>query len=368
MASIDMLNSGKFRVRFMSSSTTGAACPDRRQTRTFPTLEDAERFRDLLDRARDSAPAEDSRGTAPASLHRFDRFAQQWFETHATVIKPATSWKYLGYINKHLIPTFGLLMVEEITKGMIQGWQTGALNEGMSPRTLQYNRTILNMIFNAAVEDGLIGLNPSRTVRAPKVPTKEIRLFTEPEIVLLTQAMEPRFRSFVPLGAYCGLRIGELLTLRLEDLDMSTGMIHVRRSLTRDIRGRQVVGPPKSETSRRSLSMPPVAIRSLAKHIESGYVGRDTSIFSGAVSRQAIRDTDFRNRYWRKACQNAGVRRANPHDLRHTAVSLWIKAGASPKLVAARAGHSSVNFVFNTYGHLFDNEDADLAARLGQGL
>jgi integrase len=83
--------------------------------------------------------------------------------------------------------------------------------------------------------------------------------------------------------------------------------------------------------------------------------------------RQAVRPTLFRRRFWAPAAETAGLAPLRIHDLRHTAVSLWIANGADPKRVAVLAGHTSVVVVLDRYGHLYPEQDDELIERLERG-
>jgi hypothetical protein len=123
-----------------------------------------------------------------------------------------------------------------------------------------------------------------------------------------------------------------------------------------------VVGPPKTRVSRRKVSLPLGVMEELAIHLRAP--GRPTDQVFKALGGGQLRISNFRCKIWRPAVADANLAGLRIHDLRHMAVALWIAAGASPKEVAARAGHTSVSFVLDRYGHLFPEADTALRARL----
>jgi integrase len=127
-------------------------------------------------------------------------------------------------------------------------------------------------------------------------------------------------------------------------------------------KGKLVVGPPKTKASRRKVSLPLGVMEELADHLRAP--GRPTDQVFKAQGGGQLRISNFRRNIWRPAVADANLAGLRIHDLRHTAVALWIAAGASPKEVAARAGHTSVSFVLDRYGHLFPEADTALRARL----
>jgi integrase len=126
--------------------------------------------------------------------------------------------------------------------------------------------------------------------------------------------------------------------------------------------GRLHVGPPKTRASRRTVGLPRAVVEELAAHLATP-APPDAFVFT-APKGGPLRVIAFRARIWRPATRNAGLDGLRIHDLRHTAVALWIAAGANPKEVAARAGHTSVSFTLDRYGHLYPESDAALRDRL----
>ena len=122
------------------------------------------------------------------------------------------------------------------------------------------------------------------------------------------------------------------------------------------------VGPPKTRASRRTVGLPRFVVEELAVHLAD--VGDPEAFVFTAPQGGLLRLPAFRARVWRPAVAAAGLEGLRIHDLRHTAVALWIAAGANPKEVSARAGHSSVSFTLDRYGHLYPEADAALRDRL----
>jgi integrase len=129
-----------------------------------------------------------------------------------------------------------------------------------------------------------------------------------------------------------------------------------------EVAGKLQVGPPKTRASRRTIGLPRAVVNVLAEHLATG--GQPADFVFTNPQGGPLRIAGFRYRIWRPATTAAGLEGLRIHDLRHTAVALWIAAGASPKEVAVRAGHSSVSFTLDRYGHLYPESDASLRDRL----
>ena len=209
---------------------------------------------------------------------------------------------------------------------------------------------VLAKIMGAAVDAGMIAQSPCRRIPLPRVEREEMRFLDPAEVNRLADAIDDRYRALVLLGAYGGLRIGELAGLRRRRVDL--------------LRSTVSVGPPKTRASRRVVGLPRRVVGEVEHHL-GRHVANDPGAFLfTAPPGRTLRVSAFRARIWRPATAAAGLESVRIHDLRHTAVALWIAAGASPKEVAARAGHTSVRVVLDTYCGLYPKQDTGLRGRL----
>jgi integrase len=144
-------------------------------------------------------------------------------------------------------------------------------------------------------------------------------------------------------------------------VDLAAGTVQVVEVIT-EPKGTQHVGPPKTRAGRRTVGLPRFVVDVVAELL-AGPGEPEDYVFAGPQG-GVLRVSLFRSRFWRPAVQAAGLDGLRIHDLRHTAVALWIAAGANPKEVAARAGHASVSFTLDRYGHLYPEADLSLRDRL----
>jgi integrase len=175
--------------------------------------------------------------------------------------------------------------------------------------------------------------------------------------------VESRFRALVLLVAYGGLRFGELAGLRRSRIDLLRGRVVVAETLI-DVDGELSFGPPKTKRSRRTVPLPRRIVHELERHLEE-YVAPtpDALVFTGPKGAR-LRRAGFRRIWWRPAVAAAGVPGLKFHELRHTFVALWVAAGANAKEVSVRAGHSSVTFTLDRYGHLCEDHEDRIPERL----
>ncbi len=126
-----------------------------------------------------------------------------------------------------------------------------------------------------------------------------------------------------------------------------------------DVGGHPYFGPPKTRAGQRTVPLPRVVADPLAEHLRT-YDRRPDDLVFTAPEGGPVQLNVWRQRFWAPAVRKAGLVHLRPHDLRHTAVALWMAAGANPKEVAARAGHTSVSFTLDRYGHLLPGSEQRL--------
>jgi integrase len=257
-----------------------------------------------------------------------------------------------------ILPHFGDVPIGQVRAADVAAWKMELLG-AKSPATVSKALTLFKSMLNDAVRDGLLPANPITGVKLPSIEREEMRFLTPGELLRLADAIDPRYRALVFVGGYGGLRIGELAGLRTNRIDMLRGVIDVAEQVV-EVGGKLSVGPLKTRTARRRVKLPRFVVEELAAHLtkvqgELVFPSPD----GGLLSR-----TRFRTRVWLPATRVAGLDGLRPHDLRHTAVSLWIATGANPKEVARRAGHTSVRTVFDVYGHLLPDADDGLVDAL----
>jgi integrase len=330
----------------------------REHSKTFVRKVDAERFAVEVEHAK-------SRGAwVDPTLGRitFAAWLDQWWTT-TTNLRASTQARDEASLRVHAAPRFGRMPLATIRQIDVRAWVADLAGQGLKPATIVKAYQLFSKVMAAAVDAGILAQSPCRRIPLPKVEQDEKRFLTPAEIARLASIIEPRFRALVLVGAYGGLRIGELAGLRRAHVDPDRGTVTVLEIAT-DISGRLVFGPPKTRAARRTVSLPAPVAEELERHLTI-YAEPDSDglVFTGAKG-AALRATNFRRRTWRSAVRAAEFDGLRVHDLRHTAVALWIAAGASPKEVARRAGHTSVKTVLDVYGHLYDEADVALRERL----
>lgn len=331
----------------------------------FTSRKKADKALDELLAAAEAVP--DRPGGLPP---RYVDWVETWWADRASLdLKPSTKARYKFRFTKYLIPTFGHLHLDEITPLRVEDWLRLLQRNGVAATSRRDLVSLLGQTLEAAVRVNKLASNPCRSIdrrRLLKVrrDPHRIRVLEQDEVAKLREAIDPRYRALVTVGVYCGLRIGEMAALHPNDIDLVERLIHVRRTVAEGEKGGQYLSDTtKTEAGARSVTMPVFVANELAAHMADH--PHPEFVFASPRGHM-LRLSDWRSHKWRPAVRAAGIAKATPHDLRHTAVSLWAKAGVSPIDIAKRAGHKSASAVMDLYGHFFKDSDRELADRLDE--
>jgi integrase len=331
--------------------------PDRKQrSQTFRKRADADRFFRTVE-------ADVIRGTwVDPTAGRI--LLSEWADRCANTtvdLRPTTRARDDATYRNHVKPAFGDLPLSVIDHLAVTEWIAELNAKGLAPATVQKAHQVLSKIMRAAVDSGKLNGSPCERIKLPKIEREEMRFLGPDEIATLAGAIDKRYRALVLLGAYGGLRAGEMFGLRRGRVDLLRGNVDVAE-IAVEVRGHFFYGPPKTRAGRRTVPLPRSVVDVLTTHcaelVEPG------ALVFPAPQGGTIRASMFRRRIWTPACIAAGLGQLTKvegkehyeglrlHDLRHSAVALWITAGASAKEIATRAGHTSVSVVLDRYGHL----------------
>jgi integrase len=289
-------------------------------------------------------------------------WVEEWWTTTQN-LRPSARRRDRGYLDRYVLPTFADFSLAELRQLDVRAWAADLSSRGLAPATVVKAYQLLGKVMSAAVDGGLIAANPCRRVPLPKVEREEMRFLAPADLAALADVIHPRYRALVLLAGYGGPRIGELAGLRRGRVDVLRAKVDIAEICT-ESEGHLYFGPPKTKAGRRIVSVPRFLADELGTHLGQWVEPDPKAFVFAAPDGGPLRATSWRARFWRPAVTSGGLQPLRPHDLRHTAVALWIAQGANPKHVAALAGHSSVAFTLDRYGHLFDDADDALMGRL----
>lgn len=336
------------------------------RSRTFRLRKEAERYERAQHTAIDQGLWVDPR----SGRVTLATWTAEWQRT-VVHLRPTTRRIYDANLRNHVLPELGEIELAKLTPSILRGWLAGLTTKvGGHGRTLalgsvaQAYRT-LSRVLAAAVDNELLGRNPLRGVKPPRVEAEPMRFLAHDEVATLAAAMDPRYKALVFVAAYSGLRAGELIALRRKHVDLLHRTITVVEQV-QSISGRHVTSVPKSSAGRRSVPLPGVVAAALevqlANHAEPGTEGLVFPAPEGGF----LRLENFRKRVWTPATVAAGVAPLRVHDLRHTCASLAIAAGADVKVLQRMLGHASAALTLDRYGHLLPGQAQSVADRLDE--
>jgi integrase len=224
-----------------------------------------------------------------------------------------------------------------------------------SPSIVHRAYGVLNGILKQAVKDGRLSRNPATGVDSlPRRRTRRRRRYlTQDELRRVADASGSR-RSLVLTLGYCGLRWGEAVALKVEDVDLERRRITVHRSAV-EVHGQLHISPPKTDAGTRLVPLPAIVVEALRPEL----AGRRPSalVFPGPTGdyMRRVRASAGSKSWWKTALTTAGVETMVLHDLRHTAASIAVNAGGNVKSVQRMLGHASAAMTLDRYADLFDD-------------
>jgi integrase len=289
----------------------------------------------------------------------FGRLAVDWICTEVrSTCKPSTQTDYRSILINHVLPVLGPLEVREITQLAVKDLLLRKLNEGKAKSTVVHIRNVISGVLNRAVAAGIIGANPAIGIKKlgrGKPRDEDVRPFTAKELKALLRVIMDRWKRYYPRVAtlaMAGLRAGEALGLRWEDLDFAGQVIHVRRSLSRMVLGDTKGGKTRVVDMSRKLDgiLQEHRLERKKEALANGWtMGREMVFVNGLGGPVDI--NPFRAGVWVKALALSGQGHRRIHDLRHTYATMRIAKGDNIADVSKQLGHHSIKFTLDQYYH-----------------
>jgi integrase len=350
------LPSGRFQARYRVESVLHAA------PRTFATKREADAFLAETRVAIDRGSWVDS--TAGSITLR--AYSQRWLADRVQ-LRPRTREQYEGLLRLHVLPELGDASLVDLSPARIRTWYASLLREdtpGASTTAKSYR--LLRTILGTALEDGLLSRNPCVIKGAGIERPSERPVATIEQVYALAGAIEPRFRALVLLATFAGLRLGELIALRREHLDLLHASVRVVEQIQELADGTRHTGPPKSDAGTRTVAIPKALIPELEAHLARYSVPRPDGLVFPGTRQQPLRRGTLQAA-WSRARRAVGVEEMHFHDLRHTGNTLAAAAGASTKELMARMGHASARAAL-IYQHAVRERDVAIAGALSDAI
>jgi integrase len=285
-------------------------------------------------------------------------------------VRQRTYERYEQLVRVHIVPALGRLKLKNVTPAHVRGLCRSKLEDGLAPRTVQYIHRTLSKALEQAVNDGLIPRNAASSVKPPQPHGEEIRPLDPGQVrSFLASVSGDRLEALYVVAITAGLRQGELLGLRWEDVDLDAGTLQVRRTLS-EARSGRIFEAPKSGKG-RSIRLTSKATEALRGHrkrqleekLRLGSLWQENGL---VFPSQVGTPLGGRNliRHFKRMLERSGLARTfRFHDFRHTCATLLLKQGVHVKFVQELLGHGDVSLTLNVYSHVLpDMGDAGAGA------
>lgn len=355
---------------------------DRKQVKRggFATKSDAQvALTELLNKVNEGVYAEPTK-------QNVREFVDDWLAAIASTIRPSTLASYRRNLTQHVVPTIGSTPLRSLDAGalnsmyaqLLAGGRRDTKEGGLSPRTVRYISTILHRALRDAVRWGRIPVNPADASDPPSAKVVReaqaaMKVWTGAQLdEFLSLASDSRYHPAWLTLATTGMRRGELLALRWEDVDLEARTISIRRALVMITHAPQL-GPTKTGKAhtidldaRTIAALRAWRARQAQERLLMGAGYQDGGFIFTHPDGRWYHPERF-SREFDRAITRHKVERIRLHDLRHTWATLALVAGVHPKVVSERLGHSSIQITLDIYSHVtqaMSSDAAELVSRL----
>ena len=313
-----------------------------------------------------------------AGKYTVGEWMEVWFQDYAKIkVRPSSHQTYQGYIHNHIRPNIGDIPLEKLTsldlqkfykkllvQGRVDRVEAKGQPKGLSAKTVRNIHQILSSALKLAQEQRLILTNPAEGCALPRVEHQEMKTLTTVQLAsFFREARESGVFELYYLELATGLRRGELLGLKWEDVDLERGDLRVRRQVSR-INGEVVEAPLKTKNAYRTLPLAEDTVSVLREQRKK--VGNSPWVFpspdGGPISPDSVLHMLHR------VLKRAGLPKVRFHDLRHTFATLALQNGVDVKTVSGMLGHFSAGFTLDTYAHITSAAQRQAAQTMGSVL
>ncbi len=291
----------------------------------------------------------------------FGQFLDKWLEDSVkSSVREATYYRYTREVRLHIEPTLGKIKLARLSPGDIQALMNGKLKEGLSPASVRHMHAVIRRALEQAYQWQLVPRNVAKLVRPPRVQRYEAKTLSPEQAAAFLEAVKgDKLEALYTVAMALGLRRGEALALKWEDIDMEAGTLRVRHTLKSLPGGGWDLTEPKSRQSRRTLGLPQFALAALRDHrkrqleekLKQGKQWQDHGfVFTSVIGTPLDGDNVYK--LFRRLLKDNSLPDIRFHDLRHSCASLLLAKGISPRVIMETLGHSQISLTMDTYSHV----------------
>lgn len=300
-------------------------------------------------------------GAKPGDPRTLAAYVETWLPALRQRVRPASYRAHERDLRLHVLPVLGSIPLAALTPTGVERMTAGMIAQGLSPTTARGARTVLRLVLRDAERDGLVTRNVAALARPPRVERHVFTILTADETrKLIEGTADDELGPVFVVAAVSGMRQGEILGLRWEDVDLDGATLTVARAITRGGDGGLVLTEPKTARSRRTLDLAPVAVGALRRQ----KARQEADRLAHAAIWQDVHGLVFTDQIGRPlwgshvsagltaALARLGLPHIRFHDLRHGAASMMLSAGLPLQVVSETLGHSGISITADVYGHL----------------
>jgi len=302
-----------------------------------------------------------------------EKYLEKWLTSSVMHSVKTKTWEgYESIVRVRVNPRIGSRALAKLTTLDLQALYSDLLESGLTGRSVQHTHRVVRAALTQAIRWNLIARNPSDGATAPRAKKSEMRVLSHLQVnTLLDTTREHPMHALYVLAVTTGMRQGELLGLRWEDIDLVEGKLAVRRALQRQRAAGLVFVTPKTSGSSRSIVMSKHTVLALSLHKDrQSFFRRDAGeqwqdqglVFANRTGGPL--DPSHQTATFKRALAKATLPAIRFHDLRHTAATLLLSKGVHPKVVSEMLGHGSITLTLDTYSHLLPTMHDHAAATM----
>lgn len=304
------------------------------------------------------------------------QFLEAWLAAIKGSVRPATFDGYSNYVHTHIIPALGKTRLAKLTPQQLQAFYSKKLGEGLSPTTVRHIHGALHRALKQATRWGVVARNVADLVDPPRRARHEMKaLSTSQARQFLEAAAGDRLEALYVLAVTTGMRQGELLALRWQDVDLDGETLQVRSTVQR-VKDGLLFGEPKTASGRRQIALAPAAVAAFRRHhvrqaeerLKAGPRWQDNGLVFPNVYGRPMEATNLIHRSFTPLLEKAGLPKMRFHDLRHTAATLLLSKRVPVKVVSEMLGHAQVGITLAVYSHVLPDMQREATAAMQAAL
>ena len=300
------------------------------------------------------------------------KFMKMWMDGKELSRKPKTVYQYHMLINLHILPKIGGMRLQDIQPAHLKQLYLAKKEEGRGATTVKMIHIVMHAMLKQAVKEGVLGRNPADAVERPKAEVAERVILTEEQArQLVIGTTGTRFGTLIYMALMTGMREGELLGLKWQDVDWTKGQLHVQRQLQQSTANGKNLVSPKTKSGVRQIKLGPGTLERLVNHREEQELQKEVMakrwdendfIFPNTIGKPESARNMYEN--YKLLLKKNGLPDITFHALRHTSLSFLLDMGTPVNTVQQRAGHSKASITTDTYGHSIAHSEDEAAERL----